>query len=186
MAFIRLLVVYTALSLGANTGQASDITTLESLRAGDMKKLVFHSEARALPGSVLIDETGRERELAEHAGKWVVLNFWATWCPPCRQEMPSLDRLQADLGGEDLAVVTVATGRNAPQAIDRMFAELGIATLPKWRDPDSALARGMGVAGLPVTVILNPEGQEIARMQGEAHWDSDSAKAILSALVGTP
>ncbi|ARE40239.1 Thiol:disulfide oxidoreductase TlpA [Rhodovulum sp. P5] len=183
MRLVRLIVLYTALVLGANGAVAADTSAAEALREGSMKKLMFHGEARQVPDTALIDADGQERTLAEHRGQWVVLNFWATWCPPCRHEMPSLDQLQAELGGENLAVVTVATGRNAPQAIDRLFAELGVQNLPKWRDPDSALARGMGVMGLPVTVILDPEGREVARMQGDAQWASDSAKAVLSALM---
>lgn len=183
MRLFRLLVLYTALCLGANAALAADTPALEALREGSMKKLVFHSETRPLPEAVLLDGTNQERALAEHRGQYVVLNFWATWCPPCRHEMPSLDRLQAQMGGADFAVVTVSTGpRNSARSIDRLFADLGIAHLPKWRDADSALARGMGVLGLPVTVILDPEGQEIARMQGDAEWDSDSAKAIIAAL----
>lgn len=182
MSFVRSLVLYTALALGANAA-AADPAALEALREGGMKKLNFHADARPVPEAVLIDRDGSEQSLAAHRGQWVVLNFWATWCPPCRHELPSLDRLQATLGGADFAVVTVATGRNSPQGIDRLFEELEIAHLPKWQDDGSALARQMAVMGLPVTVILNPEGQEIARMQGDAEWDSDSAKAIVAALI---
>ncbi|TCM84636.1 TlpA family protein disulfide reductase [Rhodovulum steppense] len=182
MSFVRSLVLYTALALGANTA-AADPAALNGLREGDMRKLVFHAAPKPVPEIALIDEAEAPRALDEHLGRWVVLNFWATWCPPCRHEMPALDRLNAEFGGAGFAVVTVATGRNSPQGIDRLFSDLAIATLPKWRDPDSGLARQMGVMGLPVTVILNPEGQEIARMQGDAEWDSDSARAIVAALM---
>ncbi|SIO46471.1 Thiol-disulfide isomerase or thioredoxin [Rhodovulum sp. ES.010] len=182
MSLIRSLVLYTALALGANAALAGT-AALEALREGGMKKLNFHAAARPVPEAVLIDATGAERDLSDYRGQWVVLNFWATWCAPCRHELPALDRLQAELGGDSFAVVTVATGRNSPQGIDRLFSELEIRHLPKWQDKDSALARQMAVMGLPVTVILDPEGREIARMQGDAEWDSDSAKAIVAALL---
>jgi hypothetical protein len=83
----------------------------------------------------------------------------------------------------EIAVVPVATGRNAVEGIKRFFEEAGVKTLPILRDPQSALAREMSVMGLPVTVILNPEGQEVARLIGDAEWDSASAKAVLGALV---
>ena len=83
----------------------------------------------------------------------------------------------------DIAVVPVATGRNAVEGIRRFFDDAGVKTLPILRDPQSRLAHGMGVMGLPVTVILNPEGQEVARLIGDAEWDSDSAKAVLGALA---
>jgi thiol-disulfide isomerase/thioredoxin len=172
-----LVVLYTALVFGANAGFA-DVATL---RDGDMKKLVLHEAPVALPEAVLLDADDADRSLADYRGKWVVLNFWATWCAPCRHEMPSLDRLQAAM--PELAVVPVATGRNAVEGIRRFFEEAEVKSLPILRDPRSELSRAMGVLGLPVTVIVNPEGEEVARLIGDAEWDSDSAKAILAALV---
>jgi hypothetical protein len=82
-----------------------------------------------------------------------------------------------------VAVVTVATGRNPPAAVTRFFEEIGVESLPVLLDPKSALARQMGVLGLPLTVILNPEGQEIARLIGDAEWDGVNARAMLDALI---
>jgi thiol-disulfide isomerase/thioredoxin len=172
-----LVVLYTALILGANP-LAADVS---ALRDGDMKKLAVHSTPAPVPDVVLLDAADGEHALADYKGKWVVLNFWATWCAPCRHEMPSLDRLQAAM--PEIAVVPVATGRNSVTGIEKFFAEAEVKSLPILRDPSSELARGMGVMGLPVTVILNPEGQEVARLIGDAEWDSASAKAIMAALV---
>jgi thiol-disulfide isomerase/thioredoxin len=183
MSLFRSAVLYTALALGANAAFA-DNAALEALRDGDMKKLSFHEEAKPVPAIELVDAEGGAQSLEQYRGKVVVLNFWATWCAPCRKEMPSLDRLQAELGGEDFAVVTVATGRNPVPAIRKFFADNGIENLPVLRDPQQALAREMAVLGLPITVILDREGNEIARLQGDAEWDSDSARAIVQALVG--
>lgn len=99
-----------------------------------------------------------------------------------------LSALQEEFGGDQFEVVTIATSRNKPAAIQAFFADpdVNITNLPLHRDPRSTLAREMGVLGLPVTVILNPEGQEIARMTGDADWASDSAKAAIRALLGLP
>lgn len=183
MRILGTAVLYTALSLFANTGAAGDIAALEALREGDMKKLIFHAEPVPVPDVEFGDLDGGTHRLAEFRGKWVVLNFWATWCAPCRVEMPTLSNLAREMGGGTLAVVTVATGRNAPQAITRFFEEAGVDNLPAFVDPRSALASRMGVLGLPVTVILDTDGREVARMTGEAAWDGDSAKAILAALM---
>jgi thiol-disulfide isomerase/thioredoxin len=172
-----LVVLYTALMLGANP-VAADVA---ALRDGDMKKLVLLEAPEPVPEAVLLDAEDGEHALADYKGKWVVLNFWATWCAPCRHEMPSLDRLQTAM--PDLAVVPVATGRNAVEGIRRFFDEAGVKGLPILRDPQSEFARAMHVMGLPVTVILNPEGEEIARLIGDAEWDSESAKAVLGALI---
>jgi thiol-disulfide isomerase/thioredoxin len=172
-----LVVLYTAFLLGANP-VAADVA---ALRDGDMKKLMLHEAPVPVPETVLLDAEDGEHSLAEYRGKWVVLNFWATWCAPCRREMPSLERLQTAM--PDLAVVPVATGRNAVEGIRRFFEDAGVKSLPILRDPQSELAHAMHVMGLPVTVILNPEGQEVARLIGDAEWDSESAKAVLGALM---
>ena len=97
--------------------------------------------------------------------------------------MTTLDQLQATMGGDRLAVVPVATMRNTVTGVQKFFAEDDVTHLPLRLDPDAALARSIGIMGLPVTLILNPEGQEVARLIGEADWNSDSAKAILTAMM---
>lgn len=182
MRLLRQIVLYTALALGANTALA-DLSAIEALRDGDMKKLNFHSEPKPVSANPFTTWEGGEGLLADYNGKYVLLNFWATWCAPCRKEMPQLSQLQADLGGDAFEVVTLATGRNPPQAMKRFFEEIAVDNLPLHTDPKQQIARDMGVLGLPITVILNPEGQEIARLSGDADWSSDSAKAIMEALI---
>lgn len=95
-----------------------------------------------------------------------------------------LSELQTEFGGENFEVVTIATGRNPPPAMKAFFDEIGVDNLPLHRDPKSGLAREMGILGLPITVILNPEGQEVARMRGDADWASDNAKDMLRMILG--
>ena len=94
-----------------------------------------------------------------------------------------LSALQAEFGGENFSVLTLATGRNSPVGIQKFFDEIGVTNLPRHQDPKQAVARDMAVLGLPITVILNPQGQEIARLRGDADWNSDSAKAILTEIL---
>lgn len=94
-----------------------------------------------------------------------------------------LSELQEEFGGEDFEVLTLASGRNIPARIIAFFDEIGVDNLPRHQDPKLAVAREMGVLGLPVTVLINPEGREIGRLIGDAEWNSDSAKAIIAALL---
>ena len=171
--------VYTAAVMGAN---AADPTELEALREGTLKKLMFHREPKAVSDRTFGHLDGGEHRLADFSGDWVVLNFWATWCAPCRAEMPALQNLQREMDGA-VKVVTVATGRNSPQGIRKFFEDENITDLPQYVDPSSMLARDMAVLGLPITVIVNPDGREVARMRGDAEWDGESALAIMRALV---
>ena len=184
MRLLSSLTLYMALLFGANAALAADTAALEALRAGDMKKLVFHAEAKPVSDKefILADGAGTGT-LADYRGKYVLLNFWATWCAPCRKEMPMLAELQEEFGGAAFEVVTLATGRNSPARIKAFFDEIGVSTLPRHQDPRQAVARDMAVLGLPITVLIDPEGREIARLQGDAEWNSESAKAIISTLL---
>lgn len=180
MRKLILAVLYMGLVLGANAAVA-DVDAARGLTTGEMAKLVFAETPAGLPQADLIDQADAPQSLAPYAGKWMVVNFWATWCAPCRKEMHSLQGLQQAM--PDLAVVPVATGRNSVEGITRFFDEAGITDLPILRDPDSALARAMGVMGLPVTVIVDPKGREVARLIGGAEWDSPEALALMKALM---
>jgi len=185
---LRSLALYTALVVGANAAAAAGLTDAQraeiaDLRAGEMRKLVVHEEARPAPGTAFTGADGSEATLADSNGKIRLVNFWATWCAPCRREKPALDALQRDLGGDDFTVIAVATGRNSPDAIARFNADVGVTTLDTHLDPKSALAAAMKIPGLPVTVVLDRDGDEIGRLMGGVDWDSDSARAIVRRLI---
>ena len=183
MRKLAFALLYTALAAGANPALA-DAEAILGLRTGDMKKLVVHDAPKATSDAAfdLADGAGKAT-LADWRGKYVLVNFWATWCAPCRKEMPQINALQKEFGGDDFEVLTIATGRNSPEGIDRFFAEAGIDALPRHQDPTQALASQMGIFGLPITVLVDPEGREIARLRGDADWSSDSARAIIRTLV---
>ena len=174
--------LYFALGEGESpTVIQRDFTALEELRAGDIMKLQFGADRGS--DVVFSHEDGSNLTLAAFEGDYIVLNFWATWCAPCRKEIPHLSELQNEFRDEGLQVVTIATGTNQLPAMERFFKEIGVDNLPLHTDANSALARDMGVVGLPVTLIIDPQGKEIARLIGDANWASDSAKSILMALL---
>ena len=177
--------LYSALLVAVNPvfGEALTRDAILELREGDMRKLIIHEEPRDLIDVSFFDEDGEQMKVTDFEGKTILLNFWATWCAPCRAEMPSLDALNQELGGDDFRVVTISSGRNPAPAVDAFFTEAAIETLPKYADPKLEFSRASRVLGLPVTLVLNAEGAEIARLQGEAEWNSANAKEVLSALI---
>jgi len=179
-----LALVYTALTAGANPALAADADIIAPLIAGDMKKLTVHETPKETSDAAfnLADGAGTAT-LEDYRGRYVLLNFWATWCAPCRKEMPYLSELQTEFGGPHFEVLTLATGRNSPEGIIKFFEETAITNLPRHQDPQQALASQMGIFGLPITVLIDPEGLEIARLRGDADWASDSAKSIIQALI---
>lgn len=166
--------------LGANIAAAQD---LDALRVGDMRGVLIHEAPIPVSEQSFTDMEDGSHTLADFEGQVVLLNFWATWCAPCREEMPSLDALQHDLGGEDFQVVTLATGRNPTPAILRFFEEEGIEALPTYLDPRQNVAREMSVFGLPITVIIDRDGNEVGRLRGDADWHSEEAVALLQAVI---
>ncbi len=139
-------------------------------------------------GLEFLDKDGQSLELSAFQGRVVLINFWATWCAPCLAEMPSLNRLQIALGNEDLAgadfqVITIATGRNATEDIDSFFTNQSITHLTRYRDPNLRLALALGAGSLPTTVLMDRDGFIIARLQGEADWDSEAALGLIERLM---
>ena len=139
-------------------------------------------------GLEFLDKNGQSLELSAFHGRVVLINFWATWCAPCLAEMPSLNRLQIALGNEDLAgadfqVITIATGRNETADIDSFFTTQSITHLTRYRDPNLRLALALGAGSLPTTVLMDRDGFIIARLQGEADWDSEAAVRLIEFLT---
>jgi thiol-disulfide isomerase/thioredoxin len=182
MKFLWSLLLYTALGLGANTAFAINASQFDALKTGDMRKLAWAKSDAMVSSVTYFDDAGQETDLSTYRGKTVVLNFWATWCAPCRSEMPSLSKLQNELGDDTFEVVTIATMRNSPKSIQSFFDKIGVQNLSLHNDPKGALSRSMGVLGLPTTLIISKSGEEIGRLLGDADWASPEAIALMSAI----
>jgi thiol-disulfide isomerase/thioredoxin len=152
---------------------------------GSLSKLIVAREPRALPQDASFsDAQGQRHTLADWKGKVLLVNLWATWCGPCKLEMPSLDRLQAKMGGPAFAVLTVSVNRDGVGKPQAFFKENKIANLQVLNDETSEFTSKMRAGGLPVTLLLDREGREIARVLGPAEWDSEEALSLIREAVG--
>lgn len=132
-----------------------------------------------IPAVAFTDGDGKPLNLADKRGKVVLLNIWATWCPPCVREMPSLDRLQARFGGSDFEVVAVSEDRGGAAIVSAFYKRLGLTSLAQYLDPDSSVSRAFNVLGLPTTILIDRDGNEVGRVAGPVEWDSDAAGALV-------
>ncbi len=130
---------------------------------------------------------GQRLTLDDFRGRAVLLNLWATWCAPCRAEMPALDRLQQQLGGDAFEVVTVNIDTARLERRDVFWKETGISHLKFYADPKAdifqVLKRTGKAVGLPTTILIDSKGCELGVMAGPAEWDSDDAKRLISAAL---
>lgn len=174
LAFAAAAAIASVLFLQARVPTSDDAAPREMRATTDPIDLEFR------------DAAARSRSLVELRGKAVLLNLWATWCVPCREEMPTLDRLQAKLGGPDFEVVALSLDRSGPDVVTRFFAEIGIANLAIYLVDMAAVRSALGLFGLPTTLLLGRDGREVSRVVGPAEWDSPEMVASIRQQLDLP
>ncbi len=161
----------------AATGARSTLST------GEMTAFVFKKTPEELGEVKFADRTGQVRTLAEWKGKVVLLNLWATWCAPCRKEMPSLDRLQKELGSDKFEVVALAVDRGGADAVLKFLDGIKVANLTPYFDATTRATGTLRAVGLPTTILIGKDGREIGRLSGPAEWDGSDAKRLVEAQL---
>jgi thiol-disulfide isomerase/thioredoxin len=137
-----------------------------------------------LPPLTFQDASGKDKTLADFRGSVVLLNLWATWCPPCIREMPALNALQQRLGSDDFKVVAISQDRGGAAVAGKWLSSNGFTALPLYLDPTASVGRTLESPGLPVTLLIDRQGRELARLYGPADWDSDDMITKLRQLGG--
>ncbi|MBV8739756.1 MAG: TlpA family protein disulfide reductase [Alphaproteobacteria bacterium] len=139
---------------------------------------------RPAPPVSFTDIDGKTVHLSDFAGKVVLLNLWATWCAPCRHEMPSLEQLQAQFG-DKLAILPVSQDLGGNKVVAPFVSKLGLAKLRVYADPKSTVGRAFKVEGLPTTFLIDQHGRVLGRVEGEAQWNSSKMLAVIEPLVAS-
>jgi thiol-disulfide isomerase/thioredoxin len=160
------------------------------LARGEVAALAVAETPLRVPDVAFRDAGGAQRHLADWRGRTVLFNLWATWCVPCRKEMPALDTLEAKLGGPAFEVVTVNIDTRDPDKPRTWLKEVGIGRLAYYADPSAKVFQDLKVAGraagMPTTLLVDPSGCEIGTLAGPAEWASEDAVKLISAALARP
>ncbi|TIL65308.1 thiol:disulfide interchange protein TlpA [Mesorhizobium sp.] len=173
----------------ACAAKAERAKTVAAAATGQVAALLPVDPPQSLKGLAFNSPDGKPMTLADHAGKTVLLNLWATWCAPCRAEMPALDALQNEMGSDAFEVVAVNVDAGDDAKPKKFLEETGVKALGYYRDSTMALfndlkTRGLAL-GLPVTMLIDSEGCLIAHMNGPAEWSSPDARRLVETALGT-
>ena len=174
----------------------SGIGAYLSLRAGDRSEpaplaapksggFAFRAHAAPRPVSDVAfeDGEGRKRALSQFRDKVVLVNVWATWCAPCREEMPALDRLQQKLGGRGFEVLALSIDTGGTAAVKRFYDEIGVRSLAVYVDPTMRASASLAAVGIPTTLLIDRQGREVGRRTGPEQWDGPEAVRMIEGYL---
>jgi thiol-disulfide isomerase/thioredoxin len=157
--------------------------TLEALAKGDLAALAISKTPETLPELSFVGPDGSSVSLSSFRGKTILFNLWATWCVPCRGEMPQLDKLQSQLGSDKFQVVAVNIDTTRPERPKALFQELGLKSLALYTDPKAnsfyELKQAGKALGLPLSLLIDGEGCQLGLLNGPAAWGSPDAQALI-------
>ena len=165
----------------AQSGHAGDLS--EKI-TGTMAKFIISEKPQPVTQITFYDEQGRKVDLSFMEGKVVLINFWATWCGPCRREMKDLGELQAELGGPDFAVVALSSDRKGIPVVRKFYNDYNIRHLLAYNDKSGKSQREFQIYGLPTTLLLDRQGRELGRLVGPAEWSSPEAIDLIRNAMG--
>ena len=168
---------------GEGVETAQKVSPLSNFAVGEMAN--FRPEVTPAPVAELefLDESGKTVRLSDFGGKVVLLNLWATWCVPCREEMPALDALQASTGSDRFQVLALSVDKDGLELARAFIKEIKVTHLALYNDPTSGANFKVKGYGLPTTLLIAANGDEIGRIVGPAEWHSDAAKALIAQAV---
>ena len=158
----------------------------QDLSKGPLAAFLIHPAPKPLPDLAFQDGTGKPVKLSDWKGRVVLLNLWATWCAPCRKEMPDLSKLERELGSDQFEVVAISVDRKGAEASAAFLKETGVDNLKLYIEPSTQIVNQLQSAGLPATLLIDRNGQELGRILGPADWASPEAQALVKAALATP
>jgi len=158
----------------------------KDLATGSLAAFLIHPEPRPLADLAFQDGSGKPVKLSDWKGRVVLLNLWATWCAPCRKEMPDLSKLETELGSDQFEVLAISVDRKGAEASAAFLKETGVDNLKLYVEPSTKIVSELQSAGLPATLLIDRQGRELGRILGPADWASPEAQALIKAALALP
>ena len=155
----------------------------KDLSTGSLAAFLIHPEPKPCPDLEFQDGAGKPLKLSDWKGRVVLLNLWATWCAPCRKEMPDLAKLEKELGSDQFEVVAISVDRKGAEASAAFLKETGVDNLKLYIEPSTKIVNDVQSAGLPATILVDRQGRELGRILGPADWASPEAIALVKAAL---
>ena len=149
------------------------ITNSFANEARDIKNLIINTEQKKYDGLTFLDDKGKLLDLNDYKGNLILMNFWATWCAPCKKEMPSLDVLQSHENLNNLKIFPINVGQDNLEKSSKFFEDLEIKNLKIYFDSPVTLAKKFRLRGIPTSILLNKEGLEFARIVGSIDFEDE-------------
>ena len=153
------------------THERKDWETLQELSKGSLNSIIINQDASTIPQLELLSIDNIPKTINLSRKKVTLINFWATWCVPCREEMPSLNNLIESINSEHFSIIVIAAGRNSDKAIKKFFYEHKLNNLNNYKDPKGKVSSSINVLGLPTTIIIDQHQNELARLLGSTNWN---------------
>ena len=165
------------------SGVSAATAVSKELSTGALAAFLIKPERKPAPDIGFEDGAGVALNLSQWKGRVVLVNLWATWCAPCRKEMPALAQLQTKLGSKDFEVVAISIDRKGVEASSAFLKETGAEALKLYVEPSSKILNDLQALGLPATVLIDRQGREIGRLLGPAEWNSPEAVSLIQAAL---
>lgn len=165
------------------TASQAEGAVSKALATGAMAAFVVKSDRKPAPEVSITPEKGPATSLGAWKGRVVLVNLWATWCAPCRKEMPALAALQSEMGSKDFEVVAISVDRKGLEVSSAFLKDVGASALKLYADPTTDALNKFQAVGLPASILIDREGREIGRLLGPAEWSSPEAKALITAAL---
>lgn len=178
--------IYGTFWAKSNDAGGDSAAWLKEYAVGQMANFTVLEDLGPVPAVSFVDETGASRSLNDWKGKVLLVNLWATWCGPCRHEMPSLDRLQVEMGGDQFEVLAISLDRGGLDLPKAFYEEVGVEHLVLLNDATARTGVALGAFGMPTSVLIDKDGNLIGRLVGPAEWDHEDAKALIRAVLAPP